>query len=290
MPTGLKRFRFYTLENLLINSRNLLTIAGIKNFNANRRSDLLIKSQVLSDIESKKYTIKFAKTEEEVDEALKLRYRVFKKELDRQFNFSGKRDKDIYDDQTHHLIVVDNGTGDVIGTYRLQTYEQAMAGHGFVSEKRFRLDQFPEEVLQNAVEVGRACISPQHRSGRVLFLLWKGFAGYLSHFNKRYLFGYAAFNTKDHAIILNTCRYLRAEGHYHPEYYIEAKSEYKIDSNLYTNGTGEIDVPPLLQNYLNVDSKVCSAPSFDNEINLGHCLIFLDIENISDRTRKLFFG
>lgn len=251
---------------------------------------MLINDQVLSDIESKQYTVKFAKTEEEVEAALRLRYRVFKEELGRKFQFSGQIDKDEFDDQAHHLIVVENDSGTVIGTYRLQTYEQAMAGNGFVSEKRFRLDQFPVGVLENAVEVGRACISPEHRSGRVLFMLWKGFAGYLSHFNKRYLFGYAAFDTKDQTVILNTCRYLREEGHYHPEYFIEAKSGFKIDPGQFKNGTDEIDVPPLFQNYLNVDSTVCSEPSFDKELKLAHCLILLDVEKISDRTRKLFFG
>lgn len=251
---------------------------------------MLIKSQVLSDIESKQYTIKFASTEEEVEAALRLRYRVFKEELGRQFQFSNNTDKDAYDDQAHHLIVVENSTNDVIGTYRLQTYEQAKAGIGFVSEKRFRVDQFPMHVLENAVEVGRACISKEHRSGRVLFLLWKGFAGYLTHFQKRYLFGYAAFDTHDHGIILNTYRYLKEQGHLHPQYHIEAKPEYKIDRERIADDTDEIDIPPLFQNYLNVDSWVCSEPSFDKELVLGHCLIFLDVEQISDRTRKLFFG
>jgi putative hemolysin len=245
---------------------------------------------MLSDIESQKYTIRIAKTEEEVDAALRLRYRVFKEELDRQFTFSGQRDKDQYDDQSHHLIVIDNDSKEVVGTYRLQTYEQARDGNGFVSSKRFRIDQFPDHVLENAVEVGRACISPEHRSGRVLFLLWKGFAEYLAHFNKRYLFGYAAFSTTDLGIVLNTCRHLREEGHYHPDYYIEAKPEYKIDPDEHANGGDKIDIPPLFENYLNVDSMVCSEPSFDKEVKLAHCLILLDVENISDRTRKLFFG
>ena len=245
---------------------------------------------MLSDIESQKYTIRIAKTEEEVEAALRLRYRVFKEELNRNFTFSGQIDKDQYDDQSHHLIVIDNESEEVVGTYRLQTYEQARSGNGFVSEKRFRIDQFPDKVLQNAVEVGRACISPEHRSGRVLFLLWKGFAGYLTHFNKRYLFGYAAFSTTNLGTVLNTCRHLRDEGHYHPDYYIEARPQYKIDQSKHAGSSNDIDIPPLFENYLNVDSMVCSEPSFDDEVKLAHCLILLDVENISDRTRKLFFG
>ncbi|TVR29208.1 MAG: GNAT family N-acetyltransferase, partial [Balneolaceae bacterium] len=144
---------------------------------------MLIKKRVLSDITSKRYTIKIADAETEVEAALRLRYQVFNEELHRDFNFNENLDKDEYDDQSHHLIVIHNETDEIVGTYRLQTYEQAVRNNGFASEQRFQIDQFPKEVLVNAVEVGRACISKEHRSGRVLFLLWKGFAGYLTHFN-----------------------------------------------------------------------------------------------------------
>lgn len=250
---------------------------------------MLVKSKVLEDISSKRYTIKFAKTEEEVNAALKLRYQIFKKELNRGFKFDKNRDKDEYDDQAHHLIVVENDTEDVIGTYRMQTYEQALEGNGFVSEKRFHIDQFPDEVLKSAVEVGRACIHKDHRNGRVLFLLWKGFAGYLTHFNKRYLFGYSAYDSADPAVLWNTYQHLLENNQIHPEYNIEVRDEYKLPEKNKQNNSDEIDIPPLLKNYLDVGCYVCGEPSLDKN-QLAHALILLDVESISDRTRKLFFG
>jgi len=250
---------------------------------------LLIKSRVLEDITSKRYTIKFAKTEEEVNAALKLRYDIFKKELNRGFDFDKNRDKDEYDDQAHHLIVVDNESDRVIGTYRMQTYEQAREGNGFVSDERFHLDQFPDEVLNSAVEVGRACIHKDHRNGRVLFLLWKGFAGYLTNFNKRYLFGYSAFETGDPVVLWNTYYHLLENDQIHPEYDIEVRDEYKLPERKKNGTTDEIEIPPLLKNYLDVGCYVCGKPSLDDN-RLAHALILLDVETISDRTRKLFFG
>lgn len=250
---------------------------------------MIIKSRVLNEVTSKQYTIKFAKSTDEVDEALKLRYDVFKEELGRDFNFEEERDKDEFDDQAHHLIVLDNETDRVVGTYRVQTYEQARQGNGFFSNKRFQLEQFPDHVLRNAVEVGRACVSKDHRNGRVLFLLWKGFAGYLTHFKKRYLFGYSAFETEDLSVLKNAERYLKENGHYHPEYMIDAREGYRFPDHQNENGTDEVDIPPLLQNYLDVGCKVCSRPSYDKN-RLSHCIILLDLETISDRTRKLFFG
>lgn len=251
---------------------------------------MLVKDRVLQDVVSKRYTIKVAKTEEEVREALHLRYEVFNEELDRGFAADHEQEKDLYDDQSHHLIVIDNESEEVVGTYRLQTYEQAHTGNGFVSDKRFHLDQFPEEILRNGVEVGRACIHKDHRSGRVLFLLWKGFAGYMTHFKKRFLFGYAAFKTTDTAMMMNTYLHLKEHGKVHSEIDLSPREPYRLDIPEQITGKGETDIPSLFQNYLDVGCYVCSKPSFDPELNLGHCMILLDLEDISDRTRKLFFG
>jgi len=251
---------------------------------------LLVKNRVLSDINSNRYTIKIADTDEYVESALKLRYEIFKEELDRKFEFKGAIDKDEYDDQSHHLIVLENETDSVVGTYRLQTYEQALNGNGFVSEKRFHLEQFSEEILKNSVEVGRACIRKEHRSGRVLFMLWKGFAGYLTHFEKRYLFGYSALETGSPAVASNTYQHLKERGFLHPEHKIDVKENYRVKTYSQEYNSDEVSIPPLLQNYLDVGCFICGEPSFSKTSAIAHFLILLDIENISDRTRKLFFG
>lgn len=251
---------------------------------------MLVKDDVIKDVSSQQYTIKFAKTEEEVDEALRLRYRVFKNELNRNFSFKEGRDKDAYDDQAHHLIVVNNKDESIIGTYRLQSVEQANEGVGFTSNVRFHLDQFPEGILKNGVEVGRACISEEHRSGRVLFLLWKGLAGYLEHFDKRYLFGYAALDTTRPNVALQTYDYLKKEGHLQPDFYLEPREGFGLEWEKNMEETDEIDIPPLFQNYIQVGCKVCGGPSYDRKLNLLHFLILLDVKNISERTRIMFFG
>ena len=251
---------------------------------------MLIKDRVLNKVQSNQYTIKFASTEAEVEAAMKLRYKVFNEELSREFDFDAGIDKDQYDDQCHHLIVVDNKSEEIIGTYRMQSFEQASQGNGFTSAVRFKLNNLPEEVLKNAVEVGRACISKEHRSGRVLFLLWKGFAGYLEHFRKRYLFGYAALDTNNMRVAQNTLDYLKKEGHIHPNFYIEPKEGYIPEKNQFKEDTEDYEIPPLFKNYLDVGSKVIAGPSYDKKLDLIHFMILLDIEEISDRTRKMFFG
>jgi putative hemolysin len=199
-------------------------------------------------------------------------------------------DKDIYDDQCHHLIVTENKTGDVIGTYRLQSKEQADSGEGFYTAKRFKIEELPGEVLAGAVEVGRACIHEEHRNGRVLFLLWKGLAAYLEHYNKRYLFGYSALQTSDKQVAHNTYAYLGENDFLHSEFDISVREQYKCIPENGSESTDKIDIPSLFKNYLDVGTKICSKPAYDKELNLIHFVILLDVEAISDRTRKMFFG
>lgn len=251
---------------------------------------MFAKASVLQDLRNHHYNISIAQSGEEVEAALKLRFNVFSRELDRNFKFGEGIDRDDYDAQCHHLIVKENSTGNVIGTYRLQSREKAEEGIGFYTSKRFQLGALSEDVLDHAVEVGRACIHEDHRNGRVLFLLWKGLAGYLEYYNKRYLFGYSALKTTNPNIALNTYQYLLEKDLVSQNYRVPVREGYVCEPDPEQSGEGAIDIPPLFKNYLDVGTRICSLPAHDKELNLLHFMILLDVENISDRTRKMFFG
>lgn len=251
---------------------------------------MISDTTILSGVENHKYKVEIAQSSSQIEEALRLRYKVFYNELNRNFQFEGKKDKDLYDEQSHHLLVIEKETEEIIGTYRLQTYDQAMAGHGFVSSKRFILEDLPESVQMKSFEVGRVCIHPDHRGGRVLYLLWKGLAGYLKYFNLRYLFGYATFGNQDAKKATQIYQYISQHNYLHPDYKIRVKNEYKLQLENGSTETEEIIIPPLLQNYLDVGTKICSEPAYDSNLDLNYFFILLDVESISDRTRKMFFG
>lgn len=251
---------------------------------------MISDTTILSGVENHKYRVEIAQSPSQIEEALKLRYKVFYNELNRNFQFKGKKDQDRYDEQSHHLLVIEKESEKIIGTYRLQTYAQAMAGYGFVSNKRFILEDLPESVQKKSFEVGRVCIDPNHRGGRVLYLLWKGLAGYLLHYDLRYLFGYAALDNQDPKSAIQVYQYLMQNNFLNSEYKIRVKNEFKLH---FENGSVEsekIIIPPLLQNYLDVGTKICSEPAYDSDLNLNYFFILLDVESISDRTRKMFFG
>ena len=80
------------------------------------------------------YKVTIAKDEAEVRDALQLRFEVFQNELwnDKSLPDAEKLETDLYDSQCFHLIVRHSKTGNVVGTYRLQSWEMAHAGIGFL--------------------------------------------------------------------------------------------------------------------------------------------------------------
>ncbi|MGK7389512.1 MAG: GNAT family N-acetyltransferase, partial [Candidatus Cyclobacteriaceae bacterium M2_1C_046] len=131
---------------------------------------------------SNKYIVRFARDADEVRAAQKLRFNVFNLELGEGLEsaYEQQYDTDKYDEQCYHLLVLKRDSEEVIGTYRMQDYKMAQNRNGFYTADEFNLQSIPDRVLQQGVEVGRACIAKEHRNGRVLFLLWRGLAEYLN--------------------------------------------------------------------------------------------------------------
>ncbi|MGF1670694.1 MAG: GNAT family N-acetyltransferase [Balneolaceae bacterium] len=241
---------------------------------------MIVDKSVLTDLSEHRYTISIAKTEDEVEEALRLRYEIFYNELDR----------DKYDLPCHHLIVKENKRKQIIGTYRLQTYEMAEAGEGFYSDSYYKLNEFPDSILKQSFEVGRACIDEKHRNGRVLYLLWKGFAGYLRYYKKRYLIGSLGIPAKDKSEASSVYNYFKNDGKLNDEFLINARIPYRFDlDEKFVSMKSGFEVPPLLQNYLSIGCRVCSEPAYHQEMKLLYIMIFLDTETITPRVRKMFF-
>lgn len=238
-----------------------------------------------------KYSVKIAENRSEVEEALKLRFDIFNIELGEGLDssFDLEMDEDEYDAQCHHLLVIENKTEKVIGTYRMQDNAMAKSGNGFYTQSEFDLNKFPQEVLDNVVELGRACIHMDHRSGRVLFLLWRGLAKYLQLSNKRYLFGCCSITSQNpsEGKVIND--HLLNEGLYHSKYDIPVQDEFEClsSSDQFEHHDG-VNIPQLFRLYLDVGVKVCGGPALDKTFKTIDFLILLDKEDLSDQSKALF--
>lgn len=249
-------------------------------------------------IDAGAYQLRFAWTRADLHAAQALRFRVFNDELGEGLASSNAtgRDADVRDPWFHHLMICHRETGEVVGTYRLQTAVMAATRHGFYSASLFELGAIPGSILGSAVEVGRACVALAHRSGRVLRLLWKGLARYLQWNEKRYLFGCCSLSGTDIAVAQDTWRLLHHRSAFHGQVLVRPHEEARA---LWDDGrTRPADkaaapatsLPPLFDGYLSLGAKVCGAPAFDYEFGTTDYLVLLDALELDDRTYRSLFG
>lgn len=243
-------------------------------------------------VSSNKYLVRFASSEDDVREAQHLRFVVFNLELGEglEQSFETGRDEDKYDAHCRHLLVIDRQSESVIGTYRLQTYKKAMRNHGYYTDGEYVLEQMPEEVIRESVEVGRACIAKDHRNGRVLYLLWRGIAEFLKQTNSRYLLGCCSITSQDPSDAWKVMDYIQHNGMMHPDIRVDTRPDYRCDEvERDENAWKTVQLPQLFRLYMDVGALVCSQPALDRDFKTIDYLVLLDVENLDERTRMLFF-
>jgi putative hemolysin len=239
-----------------------------------------------------RYLIRFARTPDEIQDALRLRYEVFNLELGEGLDSSHVlgRDEDIFDNGCHHLLVIDTRDDVIVGTYRLQTHAMAARHAGFYSAGEYHLEDLGEEVLNDSVEIGRACVHVEHRKQRVLFGLWKGLAGYIEHTGRRYLFGCCSLTSQDPHEAREVLEFLRAHGHLHPTVHVRALPSFAcVDSDSTPIDISRVNLPKLFNTYLRFSARVCSEPALDREFKTIDYLVLMDTATLPEATRQMFF-
>lgn len=249
-------------------------------------------------VEGGKYELRFAWSRQDLHAVQALRYRVFCQELGEGLASSndGSREADERDPWFHHLMICERSTGAVVGTYRLQTAVMAATRHGFYSATLFELGAVPGSILAGAVEIGRACVDPAHRSGRVLRLLWKGIARYLQWNDKRYLFGCCSLEGVAEEPAVEAWRALHARQALHDRILVRPRPAARALSDdgrvrPPTDATSlTAALPPLFEGYLSLGAKVCGAPALDHAFGTTDFLVVLDIHDMDPRSYASLFG
>lgn len=241
-----------------------------------------------------RYLVRFARTEDELDRILRLRYEVFNLELGEGLEtaHAAGRDEDEFDRRFHHLIVEERESRQIVGTYRMQTPEMAAVG-GYYCAGLFQLNALPESVRKRAVEIGRACVARQHRNGRVLNLLWRGLASYLAWNRKTVLFGCCSLTSQDATLGLTTHRRLEQVGAVHNELAVAPRDDASCAASDCLPATGPeatpAKIPALFQAYLTMGAKALGPPAIDRVFKTIDWLVLLDVEELDRFTHRAFF-
>lgn len=234
-----------------------------------------------------RYEVKLAQTAGETASALRLRHDVFNVELGRKATASEtKFEFDAYDLKCRHLVVIDRESNTTVGTYRLNTYETARSVSGFYSAEEFTIENLPADVLQNGIEIGRACIAKEHRNTKVLFLLWKALLAYLTNTGKRYFFGCCSIFSRDTNTAQRAYEQLRLGGHLHESLCVFPNENAVQVADI---GTVEgIELPPLFNMYLRLGARVCGPPMIDHEFGTIDFFVVFDVRAMNEKYRRMF--
>ncbi len=244
------------------------------------------------------YQLRFAWSRVDLHAVQALRFRVFNEELGEGLTTANATglDADERDPWFHHLMICHRDSGEIVGTYRLQTAVMAATRHGFYSASLFELGAIPGAILDGAVEVGRACVASAHRSGRVLRLLWRGLARYLQWNEKRFLFGCCSLPGTDVETARNAWRVIHARKMLHERVIVRPRNSARAladDGRTRPPATVEsltAPLTPLFDGYLAMGARVCSAPAIDHEFGTTDFLVLLDVRELDERTYRSLFA
>jgi putative hemolysin len=241
---------------------------------------VLVASTALA---ASRYSLRIAETPAEIRAAQRLRYQVFAGELGARLDSPVPGlDVDDFDRYCDHLIVVEEASGEVVGTYRMLPPGRS---HSRYSAAEFDISAL-EGIEGNLVETGRSCVHPAHRDGAVINLMWAGIARYLHLTGRRWLAGCASVGLADGGVTAAGVWDLVVRRHLSPPAYrvLPGRPWNPVER------AGRVQLPPLLRGYLRLGAWVCGAPALDPDFGCADFFVLLDVEAVDPRYLRHFLG
>ena len=233
----------------------------------------------------RRFAIELARGAVGVVEAMRLRFRVFKCAERGEIDASGL-DYDRFDPFCDHLLVRDRASGRLAGTYRMLGSEAAQRAGGFYAESEF--DLAPIKRLRGRIlELGRACVDPDYRSGAVISALWGGIFSYIAAGDYDYLIGCGSVPLRpDPRSAAAVCRLLTRTHLSPPNLRVRPHRPFcppVFEPLTLGDQLTPPTVPPLIKGYLRLGAWVCGAPAWDPDFNVADLLVPLPVARLDAR-------
>ncbi len=234
----------------------------------------------------------WASHQDDVRAAQRLRFDVFAGEMGARLTTPlAGHDIDLFDNYCEHLIVRDQATSQVVGTYRVLTPAQAKRVGSTYSDTEFDLTRL-RALRERMVELGRSCVHPEHRHGGVIMALWGALAEFMVRNQLDTMIGCASVPMLHNGLVSGDAaasiwRQLEAT-HLAPiEYHVRPRLPLpleRLDTSL------DVEPPALIKGYLRLGAKVLGAPAWDPDFNTADVPMLLRISDMPARYRKHFLG
>ncbi|UXY16586.1 GNAT family N-acetyltransferase [Chitiniphilus purpureus] len=235
---------------------------------------------------ARRLSLALANTQEQIRAAQALRHKVFVEEMGARLTpGTPGLDQDLFDPYCEHLIVQDDETGEVVGTYRILTPHQARRLGSYYADTEFDLTRL-QHLRSQFVEVGRSCVHPDYRNGATIALLWSGLAEYMRRHGYQYLIGCASISLSDGGHCAASLYRKLIETAYAPiEWRVFPRCPLPLaalDQRL------PVPTPPLIKGYLRAGALICGEPAWDPDFNTADLFVLLPMRRIDTRYAKHF--
>lgn len=236
-------------------------------------------------ITSQKLEVFVTRDPEIITAAQRLRYQIFALEMGASLPENGGLDIDRYDAFCEHLVVRDRENGLIAGTYRLITEQAAQAAGGWYSASEFDIGNI-EHLMPQAVELGRACVHRDYRSGSTISLLWLGLSRFMQTRKLQYMVGCASVGMEDGGHQAASLFRILEQKHYAPpEYRVFPKIPLPLDK---LRQDLAVEAPALLKGYLRAGVWICSEPYWDKDFNTADMMVIMPMSRVNPRYAKHF--
>jgi putative hemolysin len=245
------------------------------------------------------FDVGWAGCEADVRAAQRLRYRIFAGDLGACLPpdaVAQQLDVDRFDPYCDHLLVWARDLSELqprrlVGTYRVLGPAGARRAGGLYADGEFDLSAL--DVLRaGAVELGRACVHPDWRSGGVILSLWSALGQYMVRRELDTMVGCASVGLGDGgqlaAALWQTLRHTHLAA---PEWQVHPRNPLPIRS---ADDTAAIErvpmraMPPLIKGYLRGGARVLGPPCHDRQFHTADLPIMMRMQELAPRYRAQF--
>ncbi len=243
-------------------------------------------------IEAPRLDVVWARDEDEVLQAQRLRHLVFAEEMGARLSVPpgspAGHDIDLFDPFCEHLLVRAPGRGSeagpVIGTYRVLTPANARRIGGLYSDNEFDLTRLRPRM----VELGRSCVHPDWRSGGALLALWGALAEFMHRNALDTMIGCASVSMRDGGHVAASLWAQLRRTHLAPIHW-QVTPHLALPVDELRNDL-PVEAPALIKGYLHCGAKVLGAPAWDPDFNTADLPMLLRIEDLPARYRRHFLN
>ncbi|MGW4716004.1 GNAT family N-acetyltransferase [Nocardia sp. NPDC004260] len=223
--------------------------------------------------------------------AQRLRYNVFANEPGFRIPDDGSGlDAVHFDEHCDHMLVRDDASGEFVGCYRMLPPDKVAAAGGYYTATEFDLAQLDPERMR-IVEMGRACVVPDHRNGSVLTLMWAGILHYIQLTGYEWVMGCVSVPMQDTpadppGVNVRGVRDMLLGRHASdPERRVHPYNPVIVDGKTLDELTppSRPKLPPLVRGYLRLGAEICGEPAHDPAFAVADFVVLLGLNTINTR-------